>query len=121
MSVSVFATFRSEIMELVIKPKFQLLAAQRNFKSQRDFFDKFREQWETNTSDATLKKWMKELGYELIECTEMIITGGPPPPGRPQPQPLNEADGFDNETTIDLKGFDFSIGGIVDDPRTSGG
>lgn len=105
-----FNEFHDEILNAVIKPKFQILAGQRNFHSKKDFFGQFREEWKCTVSDTILKKWMKDLGYELVECTEMKMKGNPTTVGNQTPELLNEADGFDNETK-----FDFSIGGIVNE------
>ena len=105
---NVYHHFRTEIMDLVIKPKFQMLAAQGNFINQKDFFNKFREQHGCKTSDATLKKWMKELGYELVDCTEMVLKHPHTNNSISQPQalPVGE-DGFDNEAQTDW------VGGII--------
>ena len=110
-----FNEFHDEIMKEVIEPKLQILAGQGNFTTSKDFFNQFREAWKCSVSDNMLRRWMKELGYELVVCTEMVTNKqhyNQKPIPQPEALPLGE-DGFDNEAQTDW------VGGIIDGPGIS--
>ena len=108
-----FNEFHDEIMKKVIEPKLQILASQGNFSTTKDFFNQFRQVWDCSVSDNMLRRWMKELGYELVVCTELVSNHKETKP-IPQPEalPLGE-DGFDNEAQTDW------AGGIINGPGVS--
>jgi len=111
-----FSEFHDQIMKSIIEPKFQILAHQGNFTTNKDFFDRFRETWKCSISDTILRRWMKELGYELVVCTEMVTNKDykqTSPVSQPEALPLGE-DGFDNEAQRDW------AGGIINGPGISG-
>ena len=111
-----FNEFHDEIMVKVIEPKLQILAGQGNFTTNKDFFNQFRQTWSCSISDTMLRKWMEELGYELVICTEMVTNKdheNMKPIPQPEALPLGE-DGFDNEAQQDW------VGGIINGPGISG-
>ena len=102
-----FNEFHNEIMSKVIEPKLQILAAEGNFNTTKDFFNQFRQVWNCSVSDNMLRRWMKELGYELVVCTELVSNHKEAKPiSQPEALPLGE-DGFDNESQTDW------VGGII--------
>ena len=104
-----FNEFHNEIMSKVIEPKLQILASQGNFSTAKDFLNQFRQVWNCSVSDNMLRRWMKELGYELVVCTEMVTNKQHQPDksiSQPEALPLGE-DGFDNEAQTDW------VGGII--------
>ena len=104
-----FNCFRDEIMEVVIAPKFELLSRRGQHKNKKEFFNHFREIFKCDIADSALRGWLKELGYELVEGTEIVRKGDLPTPQVNSPLvPEGATDvGFDNETNTDW------IGGIV--------
>ena len=110
-----FNEFHDEIMKKVIDPKRQILAGQGNFSTTKDFFNQIRQVWDCSVSDNMLRRWMKELGYELVVCTEMVTNKdhkNTEPVPQPEALPLGE-DGFDNEAQTDW------AGGIINGPGVS--
>ena len=96
-------------MQSVIAPKFELLSARGHHKNKKEFFSQFRKVFDCEVSDHTLRSWLKELGYELVEVTEIVRKGDLRTPQVNSPLTSGEVSdiGFDNETNQDW------IGGIV--------
>jgi len=96
-------------MQAVIAPKFELLSRRGNHKNKKEFFNQFRDVFKCDVSDNTLRNWLKDLGYELVEVTEIVRKGDLLTPQVNSPLASEEATdiGFDNETNKDW------IGGIV--------
>tara|TARA_R100000664_G_C2623254_1_gene56271 strand:+ start:27 stop:371 length:345 start_codon:yes stop_codon:yes gene_type:complete len=107
-----FNEFHEEIMEKIIEPKFQMLAATRTFATSKDFFDMFRETFKCSISDNMLRRWLKELQYELVVRTSMVPNLEYTAPPQTE-QMVQDEDGFDNETQKDwVKAGGFNGTGI---------